>query len=195
MLVYIIIIGLLALSNAHTFLLNNEGWTIVGNKRIEDAKHQNYCLGRMMSNYIVGTDDLVNVDRFNSDDRNLWYFRSPPITLEKKPALMVFTINSFSGDFTKLNVDVPVVKIIGANNLIISFFKADFDGKMKTVNVPFVEDLWTGNAEFTFKKIFKTSFIVEILGDWTRGIETVAIDNVDLKGTYGSSLTPPLILH
>jgi len=105
MLVYIIIIGLLALSNAHTFLLNNDGWTIVGNKRIEDAKHQNYCMGHMMSNYILGTDDLVNVDRFHRDDRNLWYFRSPPITLEKNPALMVFTINSFSGDFTKLNVD------------------------------------------------------------------------------------------
>jgi hypothetical protein len=167
MLGYIIIFGLLVLSNSATFLLDNEGWTIVGNKRTMEAKHQSFCMGPKMSNYILGTDDLVNVDSKNRDDKNLWYFRSPPIHLVKRPVLMVFTITSFSGDFTKLNVGAPSVKITGLNNLFFSFDEAVFDGKMTTVNVPFNE------------KIFQKPFVVEILGDWTRGIETVAIDNVE----------------
>ena len=185
MLAHIIIFALFALSKAHTFLLDNEGWTIVGNKRTTEAKHHTYIMGPKMSNYILGTDDLVNVDFRNRDDKNLWYFRSPPITLVKRPVLMVFTITSFSGDFTKLNVGLPLVKIIGADNLSAVFDKlvfgsdshlfngADtdtFTGKMTTVNVPLVH---------LNEKIFHKPFTVEILGDWTRGIETVAIDNVE----------------
>ena len=170
MLGYIIIFGLLTLVNGATFLLDNEGWTIVGNKRTMEAKHQSFCMGPKMSNYILGTDDLVNVDSKNRDDKNLWYFRSPPINLVKIPFLMVFTITSFSGDFTKLNAGAPSVKITGSDNLVFSFDKAVFDGKMTTVNVPFVH---------TNEKIFQKPFVVEILGDWTRGIETVAIDNVE----------------
>ena len=199
MLTHIIIFALFTVINGTSFLLDNEGWTIVGNKRTTEAKHQNYCMGPKMSNYILGTDDLVNVDFRNRDDKNLWYFRSPPITLVKRPVLMVFTITSFSGDFTKLNVGLPLVKIIGADNLSAVFDKlvfgsdshlfngaqvigadtfngADvvnthlFTGKMTTVNVPLVH---------LNEKIFQKPFIVEILGDWTRGIETVAIDNVE----------------
>ena len=193
MLAHIIIFGLLALSKATTFLLDNEGWTIVGNKRIIEAKHQNYCLGPKMSNYILGTDDLVNVDFRNRDDKNLWYFRSPPITLVKRPVLMVFTITSFSGDFTKLNAGLPLVKLLGSDNLTAVFNELVFDdghlfngaqvfngahvvnthlfnGKMTTVNVPLVH---------TDAKIFQKPFTIEILGDWTRGIETMAIDNVE----------------
>jgi len=181
MLTHIIIIALFTLSKATTFLLDNEGWTIVGNKRTTEAKHQSYIMGPKMSNYILGTDDLVNVDFRNRDDKNLWYFRSPPITLVKRPVLMVFTITSFSGDFTKLNAGLPLVKLIGADNLTLVFDKLVFDsaqvfdthvftGKMTTVNVPLVN---------SNEKIFQKPFTVEILGDWTRGIETVAIDNVE----------------
>ena len=183
MLTHIIIFGLLALANSATFLLDNEGWTIVGNKRIIEAKHQSYSLGPKMSNYILGTDDLVNVDARNRDDKNLWYFRSPPITLVKIPFLMVFTITSFSGDFTKLNVDTPLVKITGADNLTIMFYGSQvsqaFDGKITTVNVPFIKNIWSSKHDFIFANIFQNPFVVEILGDWTRGVETVAIDNVE----------------
>jgi len=177
MLGYIIIFGFWILSNGATFLLDNEGWTIVGNKRTMDAKHQSFCMGPKMSNYILGTDDLVNVDSKNRDDKNLWYFRSPPIHLVKRPVLMVFTIMSLSGDFTKLNAGVPLVKLTDAYNLIIVFHGAQVF--LTTMNVPFVEQIWTSKDEFTFANIFQKPFVVEILGDWTRGVETVAIDNVE----------------
>ena len=177
MLVHIIIFGLIS-KTISTFLLNSEGWTIVGNKQVTEAIHKPYSLGPM-SNYILGTDNLVNVDSVCKDDRNLWYFRSPPIKLTKQPAIMVFTITSFSGDFVKLNQGAPVVRIIDSEGRYAAFYKAVFDGKMQTITVPFFEELWTSNDDVSFKKLFQNSFIVEILGDWTRGVETVAIDNVD----------------
>jgi hypothetical protein len=176
MLVYIIIFGLLSVKA--TFLLDNEGWTIVGNKHIVAAIHKPYSLGSEMSNYILGTDNLVNVDSKNKNDRNLWYFRSPKIQLIKQPAIMVFTITSFSGDFNKLNQDLPVVKIIDYEGQITSFYKAIFDGRMQKITVPFFEELWSSN-DLSFKKLFKNPFTIEILGDWTQGVETMAIDNVE----------------
>jgi hypothetical protein len=154
MLRYIIIFGFWILSNGATFLLDNEGWTIVGNKRVELAKHQSYSLGPKMSHYILGTDDLVNVDLKNRDDKILWYFRSPPIYLVKRPVLMVFTIMSFSGDFSKLNAGVPLVKILGTDNLSVVFYKLRIEmvgGFMETVNVPLITD--------EFAKIFQKPFV------------------------------------
>ena len=177
MLIYIIIFGLIS-KTISTFLLNSEGWTIVGNKQVTEAIHKPYSLGPM-SNYILGTDNLVNVDSVCKDDRNLWYFRSPPIKLTKQPAIMVFTITSFSGDFVKLNQGAPVVRIIDSKGRYAAFYKAVFDGKMQTITVPFFEELWTSNDDVSFKKLFQNLFIVETLGDWTRGVETVAIDNVE----------------
>jgi hypothetical protein len=161
-----------------SFMLGNEGWTIVGNKYTTEAIHKPYSLGSM-SHYILGTDNLVNVDSVNKDDRNLWYFRSPPIKLTNRPAIMVFTITSFSGDFVKLNEGAPpVVRIIDSEGRYAAFYKAVFDGKMQIITVPFFEELWTSN-HVSFKALFQNAFIVEILGDWTRGVETVAIDNVE----------------
>lgn len=165
------------MKNGATFLLDSEGWTIVGNKYMTSAIHKPYSLGPM-SYYILGTDNLVNVDSINKDDLNLWYFRSPPIKLMKQPAIMVFTITSFSGDFVKLNEGAPVVRIIDSEGRYTAFYKAVFDGKMQTITVPFFKELWISN-DVSFKKLFQNSFIVEILGDWTRGVETVAIDNVE----------------
>ena len=178
MLTYIIIYGLFGLvTGATTFWLDSEGWTIVGNKGLsEEAKHQPYSMGPQMSNYILGTDNLVNVDSKNRDDRNLWYFRSPPITLLFKPAIMVFTITSFSGDFTKLNKGVSIVRM---NNAAISFDKVGFNGELQTITVPFFEEMWKSDAKFSFKTLFQNPFTIEILGDWTRGVETIAIDNIE----------------
>lgn len=177
MLIYIIIFGLISKATS-TFLLNSEGWTIVGNKQVTEAIHKPYSLGADMSNYILGTDNLVNVDSVCKNDRNLWYFRSPPIKLIFQPAIMVFTITSFSGDFDKLNQGAAVVKITDSKGCVASFYKAVFDRRIQTITVPFFKELWSSN-DVSFKKLFQNAFIVEILGDWTQGVETVAIDNID----------------
>ena len=146
-----------------------------------------------MSNYIQGTDDLVNVDFINRDDRNLWYFRSPLLKIPTKTVGIIFTITSFSGNFTNLNRVSSVIKVGPA-----SFNQVSFDGNMQTITVPFIEapkvptvgrsaSLETvgrsaslgWDTPIPFKKIFQEPVVIEILGDWTRGIETVAIDNVE----------------
>lgn len=96
----------------NTFLLGNEGWIITGNKLEDTILHQPYSTicksGNYMTNYITAKDNLVNVDWKNKDDKNLWYFKSPPIKLiydktNGKPVLLTFTMTSFMGDFNKLN--------------------------------------------------------------------------------------------
>ena len=63
------------------FLMDNENWQIIGNKKIEPAAHQSYNIDREMSHYIMFKDNLVNVDYKHPDDKSLWYFESPEITI------------------------------------------------------------------------------------------------------------------
>ena len=111
----------------------------------------NYHWGSL-TNFIIGSDSLVNVDSKNRDDKNLWYFKSPLITLKKQPFGMTFSIASFVGDFTKLNSGFPpVVKITTNDGVVVRFNKAVFGGH---INVPFVQELWECNRDFSFKHVF-----------------------------------------
>jgi len=200
--IYLVIIALLIIKNhdifgkvfyENSFLLGSEGWIITGNKLESDALHQAYTLlqsdkncNTQMSRYITGKDDLVNVDSKNKDDKNLWYFKSPPIkiTLDKtsgKPVLLTFTLTSFMGDFRHLNRCSALIKIKVVNGKTISYpYVANYDGKMVSFNVPLRGDLWYNDAEtkVNFDTIFDAEFEIEILGDWTRGVEVIGLDNV-----------------
>ena len=97
-------------------------------------------------------------------------------------------MNSFVGDFNKLNENVALVKIKNTNNCFI--FKApQYDGKSREFNVPFISSLWEHehNTKSNNKKtvtqeelnsMFVGTFSIEILGDWTQGMEVVGLDNV-----------------
>jgi len=200
--IFLVIIALLIIKNhdifgkvfyENSFLLGSEGWIITGNKLESDALHQSYTLlqrdnncNTQMSRYITGKDDLVNVDSKNKDDKNLWYFKSPPIkiTLDKtsgKPVLLTFTLTSFMGDFRHLNRCSALIKIKVVNGKTISYpYVANYDGKMVSFNVPLRGDLWYNDAEtkVNFDTIFDAEFEIEILGDWTRGVEVIGLDNV-----------------
>ena len=200
--IFLVIIALLIIKNhdifgkvfyENSFLLGSEGWIITGNKLESDALHQAYTLlqsdkncNTQMSRYITGKDDLVNVDYKNKDDKNLWYFKSPPIkiTLDKtsgKPVLLTFTLTSFMGDFRHLNRCSALIKIKVVNGKTISYpYVANYDGKMVSFNVPLRGDLWYNDAEtkVNFDTIFDAEFEIEILGDWTRGVEVIGLDNV-----------------
>jgi hypothetical protein len=200
--IFLIIIALFILKNRdifgkvfyeNSFLLGSEGWIITGNKLESDALHQSYTLlqrdnncNTQMSRYITGKDDLVNVDSKNKDDKNLWYFKSPPIkiTLDKttgKPVLLTFTLTSFMGDFRHLNRCSALIKIKLTNGNTFSYpYVTNYDGNMVSFNVPLRGDLWYNDAEtkVNFDTIFDAEFEIEILGDWTRGVEVIGLDNV-----------------
>lgn len=180
------------------FLMNNEDWMITGNKKIEPAAHQSYNINNEISHYIMFKDNLINVDYKNPNDRSLWYFESPEITINplqkfgttasknfkpKYPNVMTFTMTSFAGDFSDLNEDLNLVKIRNGDRCFV--FKApSYDGKTKIFNVPFKSQLWRKeNSDFPItdnemREIFIGSFTIEILGDWTKGYEVIGLDNI-----------------
>jgi hypothetical protein len=167
------------------FLIDNENWFITGNKKLEPVKHQKYNYGNKMSNYIVATDNLVNVDWKNKDDKDLWYFKSPPIKLQfdssKKPVLLLFTMMSFAGDFTKLNYCHALIKIIGKRGTFFYPYVKKYDGNIETFNVPLINSLWVSNDNTSLlDSVFEDEFQIEILGDWTRGVEIIGLDNIQI---------------
>jgi hypothetical protein len=141
-----------------------------------------------MSHYIIAKDDLVNVDSKNKDDKNLWYFRSPLIKLtlgkpyNKNPMLLTFTLTSFMGDFRNLNRCSALIKIIDAKGDTIFYpHMKNYHGNMVSFNIPLRNELWYNedvNKDVNFDTIFDNNFKIEILGDWTRGVEVIGLDNV-----------------
>ena len=158
--------------------------------------HQPYSLqqqdndnnGNCMSHYIIAKDDLINVDSKNKDDKNLWYFRSPPIKLtlgkqeKKKPMLLTFTLTSFMGDFRHLNRCSALIKIIckSGDTIFYPHIKK-YDGNIETFNVPLINSLWVSKDNNNLlDSVFQDEFHIEILGDWTRGIEIIGLDNIQI---------------
>lgn len=201
-LIIILVIISLALSAEilfkNDFLMDNNGWRITGNKVEEPAVQQSYNLNQDMSHYIMFKDNLINRDSLHPSDKTLWYFESPPIILnpEQKPGtqasknykpiypnVLTFTMTSFVGDFKSQNSDLKLVKIKNAGNCI-TFKAPEYNGEMRTFNVPFISQLWHfegSDAEVSdneFKAMFNGPFIMEILGDWTQGMEVIGLDNV-----------------
>lgn len=93
------------------FLLSNEGWTIVGNKALSmPAKHEPYSRGLAINQYVLGSEDKINVGSQGGEDNSLWYFRAPPTFLGNQGIAyggqLKFTLASFSGDFNALNTHV-----------------------------------------------------------------------------------------
>jgi hypothetical protein len=93
------------------FLLSNEGWTIVGNKALSSpAKHEPYSRGQAINQYVLGTEDKINVGSTGAEDSSLWFFRAPAAYLGNQGIAyggqLKFTLASFSGDFTALNSHV-----------------------------------------------------------------------------------------
>jgi hypothetical protein len=152
----------------YNFLLNNQGWKIIGNKQIEEPIHQAYNINNLMSHYIIGKDKLINVDYKNKDDTNIWYFQSPLTYIDNKSNFISFTITSFEGDFTKLN-NLEYIIRIKSDKTELKYNINDYNGKDKIFYFPLLN------------KFNNENVIIEILGDWTQGNEVIGIDNIYIK--------------
>ena len=181
----------------YDFMLGTDGWTTVGHGTLE---HRSWIIagqgvekGQSLSHFIIGKEDRVNVDARNRNDKDLWYFQSPPITLGFRPTLLTFNMRSFSGDFRRLNQSPVLVRLRFEDGSLAEFpVYQEYDGSLKTFYVPFVEKLWTiiyddaptisydapiGIAGTIW---YTKPFRLEILGDWTQGWETIGLDNVEI---------------
>ena len=179
------------------FYLNNEGWNITGYKNVA-AIFMPYSLDGLMSNFIVGKDDVINVDSKNRDDRNLWFFskQMPANFSLSNASALSFTMTSLVGDFTNLNnpnssasAFVKLFNNVSNDYIIFPVINLiqQYDGKIKEFYIPLINQIWvngTNNmptAYDDFKRILKNISRIDILGDWTRGNETIGLDNVKIE--------------
>lgn len=83
----------------YDFMLGTDGWTAVEHGTLE---HRSWIIAGQrlksdlgspsLSHFIIGKEARVNVDARNRDDKDLWYFQSPPITLGFRPNLLSFNM-------------------------------------------------------------------------------------------------------
>lgn len=97
------------------FLLDNEGWTIVGNKALSAmSTYEPYSRG-IVNHYIIGSDNKINVQRDGEEDKSLWYFSAPSSFLGNKGisygGQLSFTLAAFSGDFNSLNDNAHLIEL------------------------------------------------------------------------------------
>ena len=194
---YLLIIYLFNIQSVNTvfqdlFHMNNNGWKIVGNKNVTDAVFTPYSLNRMMSNYIIGDDKVINVDNKRKDDSNLWYFgkQFPANFSLANSSIFSFTMTSFVGDFK--NPNSPLSALLRVTNNVtnelivfpVNHLIEKYNGSFQEFIVPMVNTVWLNGRNYTqiglkhFKNVLKNVTRIEILGDWTRGNETMGLDNI-----------------
>jgi len=187
--VYLVIwlLSLFIEAKKYGFLLGTEGWSAVGYGSVEHRPWSIYSRadGPALSQFIIGKEERVNVDTWNRDDKDLWYFMSPPIVLDFRPTLLSFIMTSFSGDFRRLNRVPALVRLRFHDGVVANFpVYQSYDGSSKTFNVPLIEELWNIDAPTSYSllkdRLYKCPFYLEILGDWTQGWETIGLDNVEI---------------
>ena len=194
---YLLIIYLFNIQSVNTvfqdlFHMNNNGWKIVGNKNDTDAVFRPYSLNGMMSNYIIGDDKVINVDYKRKDDSNLWYFgkQFPANFSLANSSIFSFTMTSFVGNFN--NPNNPLSALIRVTNNVtneliifpVNHLIEKYNGSFQEFIVPMVHNVWLNGRNYTqmrveyFKNVLKNVTQIEILGDWTRGNETMGLDNI-----------------
>jgi len=196
------------------FLLSNEGWSITGNKVVQNATYEPYSRGALLNHYIYGTDDKINVDGPSSPDRSLWYFQAPSSYLGNwgiaYGGSIKFTLGAFSGDFTKTNGDnnniviLECAKCVGpvGTGITLGFPIKNlpyikFTGAPVQYTLPLLEGAgwlkdpqntlqqWTTPTKCDMIQVLSRLTSFKILGDWTTWYESVALDNVQIANTKG----------
>jgi hypothetical protein len=179
------------------FYFNNEGWNISGYRNVS-AIFMPYSIDGLMSNYIIGKDDVIDVDYKNKDDRSLWFFSKhlPDNFSLTNASAISFTMTSFVGDFTNLNnpdsssyAFVKLFNNITKEHIVypVSNLIQQYDGKIKEFYIPMVQQAWVDGINYMpkthneFKDFLKNISLIKILGDWTRGNETIGLDNVKIE--------------
>lgn len=173
-----LIMCLVVSGKKYEFIMGADGWTIMGGGSLDYLTWNVQTSSKTMSRFIIGKEALVHSKNRHYDDKDLWYFQSPPIKLGFRPTLLMFSMMSFAGDFQQQN-DVPaLVRLRFANDLSVEFPVYErYDGNAKTFYVQFIKELWRGTFDDQW---YMRPFILEILGDWTRGWETIGLDNVEI---------------
>jgi len=183
------------------FLLKNDGWKIVGNNPIHTPIQEPiYCNWNYnnFSMFITGTDNYINLHNNYLYDKSKWYFKAPDkyntdLSLAYG-GYIKFTQMFFSGDFSKLNnlENIPLIKIQCSkfSYSLNYFFKNKINSFENKFIIKFDEKYWNKSYNLfnNYYQLSKSEFVeclrnidsLEILGDWTIGLESVGLDSVSI---------------
>lgn len=184
-------------------------WKITGNKN-GNLVHKSYNICDVqnnitISNYIQGSDSIINRNK-NTNDKDLWYFTKSFFQtgsnnningnhnskLINPICILQFTIMTVVGNFSKANLNVGVPLIVIYSETVENIYSPFIDYYQTKIsqtgiirfNIPLTRMLYLSNNSIVGDGAIKTSLThmnsLSILGDWTRGIETVALDDVVL---------------
>eukprot|EP00928_Gymnodinium_smaydae_P017752 TRINITY_DN16786_c2_g1_i1.p1 TRINITY_DN16786_c2_g1~~TRINITY_DN16786_c2_g1_i1.p1 ORF type:complete len:465 (+),score=90.39 TRINITY_DN16786_c2_g1_i1:123-1397(+) len=193
-----------------------DGWTVTGNLADASVpggglKHQAFVWGQL-SHYVYGVDEVMYTDFATGLDQSKWYFEAPSKFHGREMAAayggkLRFTTRSLYGNFTKLNDPLDWISIECAScntgrGLRIVRFVDDtlfWFGEEKVVEVDLLptakwkKDPLNSALPFTFATDCEIAAALSnvtrltILGDFARGGEGVAIDNVEIVAAHPAS--------
>jgi len=184
------------------------GWSISGNLAGDDVpagglKHEATSWGGL-SRYVYGVDEVQYVDFATGMDRTRWYFEASPERFYHKELAVAyggtlrFTVRSMYGNFSEVNSPLDWVTLecsscdSGRGIRIVRFLDEHFrwDGREMQVELRLEpSEKWMRdplNAALDFNQTVACDVAVvlagisrlKILGDFTRGGEGIAIDDV-----------------
>lgn len=171
----------------------------------DGVRHQAFAWGAL-SHYIYGVDEVQHLDFATGFDRARWYFEAPPAMFHRAElagaygGTLRFTVRSLYGNFSELNSPLDWVTLecaacnSGRGLRLVKFGGVDdfapWDGRERQVELRLlVSELWQRdplNSALNFSYATECDIAavllnvtrVAILGDFTRGGEGVAIDDV-----------------
>lgn len=183
------------------------GWSISGNipgKTAGGLKHQAFVWGGL-SHYVYGVDEVMYMNFENGMDRTKWYFEASPHFNKREMAAayggkLRFTVQKLYGNFTQQNDPLDWITIecsscnTGRGLRVVRFVDDKFywDGDERNIEVELLPTAgWMKdplNTAGTFRHATECEIgavltdvsRVAILGDFTRGGEGVALDNVKI---------------
>lgn len=194
-----------------TFDSGVDNWSIISNSNGRPT-HQPISRGPLLSYYIYGLDAVIHRME-NGDDSMRWYFSAPPKFLGNQWAsyggTLDFVLSSAEGTFDAANLNLG-----GNGNLVILECNTcnqnagitlamplsttfSYDGTTTQFSLPlnerqgWVKDpkniilTWTAPTQCEMVSVLSALSSIRILGDFTRGIESVALDTVSLKHGQG----------
>lgn len=182
-----------------------------GNQPAAGLRHQALSWGGL-NRYVYGVDEVQNLDFATGSDLAKWYFEASPATFHKLELAVSyggyigFTVRSQYGDFRELNHPLDWITIecescdSGRGARIIRFVDGSFrwEGAEVRIEVPlnftgrWSYDPLNSAAEFVLATECQIASVlnnvsrVAILGDFTKGGEGVAIDDVAIVSADAS---------
>lgn len=201
--------GILAGSD---FLINSENWNIVGNKEIHGVVEISHTsITPLLSHYIYGSDNIVNSNTKDPNDKSIWYFQAPDKFLGNIAIAyggqLEFTIAAFSGDFSKMHplsyyavilecticneetgarLGFPIANIHELSNFTGKSTKIiislnEYSGWLLDVGISYKDVSTKMPNKCEFINILSKLSSIKILGDLTVWYETIALDNIFVK--------------